>query len=72
MNKEICWNIVNSALAMGLVFLGGLSTGIFSWQTVGVSLIAGLVVGLSQFRDYWASEKEEYRTPDKLMLFKFI
>lgn len=69
MNKEIVWNIVNSLLAGGLVFLGGCSTGNITEETLIFSLIAGLTAAIVQFKDFWADEKPKNK---KGVLFKFI
>jgi hypothetical protein len=66
--KEITWNLINSVLAGGLVLLGACSGGNISWDSFAAAFIASAVVALSQFRDYWTSEKAEYSTK----LFKFL
>jgi hypothetical protein len=68
MDKEIIWNLVNAALAGGLVFLGGCSTGQMNWTTAYFSLLAGMIAGIVQFKDYWGNEKPEYQNK----LFKFV
>ena len=60
MNKEITWNIVNSLLAGGLVFLGAFSDGDLSLKGVFLSFIAALSVAIIQFKKYWEKEEEEY------------
>jgi hypothetical protein len=77
MDKEIIWNLVNSGLAAGLVFTGGLVSGIVTWETVMASVAAGLIVGINQFKDYWNKEKSEYcddgiNCPKKLGAFLSI
>jgi hypothetical protein len=66
--KEIIWNIVNSLLAGGLVFLGGCTSGQLSLNTVIFSLVTGAIAAIIQFKDYWANEKPEYSHK----LFKFL
>ena len=66
---EICYHIINSLLAAGLVFLGGLSAGDLTWETVGAAAIAGAVVALTKFRDYWLGIKKNNK---KAQLFSFI
>ena len=51
--NEIKWNIVNSALAGCLVLLGGLADGNLSFENFCYALIAGLLVAVTKFRDYW-------------------
>jgi hypothetical protein len=60
MNKEIIWNIVNSFLMAGAIILGGLSTGNITTETITFALIAGGIVAISQFKNYWDAEKPEY------------
>lgn len=67
--KEIIWNLINSLLAGGLVFLGALTTGSVTWESVSVSIIAAAVVAVSQFKDYWTTERPEYCSAK---LFRFI
>ena len=67
--KEIIYNIINSLLAGGLVFLGSLSSGDFSWSSVLVALIASGVVAITQFKDYWKTQEGEYCKPK---IFHFI
>lgn len=52
--KEIQWNIINSALAGGLVLFGSLSNGEFTIQGICAAFVAGCIVALTKFKDYWA------------------
>jgi hypothetical protein len=74
MNKEIQWNLVNSGLAGALVLLGSFSTGNITMQSFSFALIASLAVAVTQFKDYWTKEEEEYRKkcPNRKKLFSFI
>lgn len=58
--KEICWNIINALIAGGLVFLGALTTGHLNTESIIASLIAAGIVALTQFRNYWLAEENEY------------
>lgn len=69
MNKEICWNIINSLLAGALVLLGNFSSGEFTFKGLLIAFIAALIVGIVQFKNYWDSEKPEYCNTK---LFSFI
>lgn len=69
MNKEIIWNIVNSLLAGALVLMGAISTGELTLKGILLALVAGGVVAITNFKNYWASEKPEYDSPK---LFNFI
>lgn len=60
MNKEICWNIINSILAGALVFLGALTDGTISGQSVLAAAIVSASVAILQFKKYWESEEDEY------------
>ena len=71
MDKEIMWNIINSLLAGGLVFLGGCSTGEITMETFVFALVAGGSAAMVQFRDYWMTTKPTKRNK-KAMLFKFL
>lgn len=66
--KEITWNIINSLLAGGLVFFGAWTTGNITAESIYASIGASMIVALTQFRDYWATEKDEYCGK----VFKFI
>ena len=69
---QICWQIINSALAAGLVILGAFTSGIINMQTFGMACIAGLVVFFTQFRAYWQGEQGEYGKQGKINLLTFI
>lgn len=66
--KEILWNVVNSFLAGGLVIAGAVMDGHITKDGIILALGAGIVAALVQFKEYWATQKEEYTTK----LFKFI
>ena len=68
MDKEICWNIVNSLLMFAAVMLGALTTGNINLESFLVALVAGSLVAVNQFKDYWQTEKEEY-IPKKIGAF---
>jgi len=65
--KEILYNVINSLLAGGLVFLGSFSSGNITAQGVFLALVAAGVVALTKFKNYWDGEKGEYSS--KLMNF---
>ena len=56
-NNTVKWNLINAALAGGLVFLGSLADGVFSWEGVYVALIAGGIVTVTKFKNYWESSR---------------
>ncbi len=58
--SEIIYNLINSALAGGLVVLGSLSTGEITVQGIFYGCIAGGIVLLTKFKEYWDGEKKEY------------
>jgi hypothetical protein len=73
-SKEICWNIVNSALAGALVFLGGVvgNNGIINTVTLWASGITAFIVMISKFAEYWKNEEGEYtdsKTTSKMFTF---
>lgn len=67
--KEIIWNIVNSLLAGALVLLGAFTTGHITLESFWIALIAALIVAVTQFKDYWISEKDEYCAKPKAFGF---
>ena len=58
--NEIFYNLINSALAGGMVFLGTLADGHITLPEVLASMGAAGVIALIKFRDYWNGEKKEY------------
>jgi hypothetical protein len=70
MDKEIVWNIVNSALAGSLVFLGAFVDGQINRIEIIASIGAAFVAGITLFRDFWNKEKPEYE--NNKYLFKFL
>lgn len=67
--EEIIYNLINSALAGALVFLGSLSSGELSWRGIILAIIATLSVVIAKFKEYWEKEKEEYSAMTKLFNF---
>jgi hypothetical protein len=67
-SKEIIWNIVNSLLAGGLVFLGACTSGGINKEGIFAGLIAAGIVAVTKFYNYWEKEEGEYSTK----LFSFI
>jgi len=65
--KEIFWNLLNSGLAGGLVFLGSLTNG-FSWEGICAGVVAALIVAITKVKQYWDGEKREYSNK----IFNFI
>jgi hypothetical protein len=65
--KEIMYNLINSFLAGGLVFLGSFTNG-FSKEGVIFALIAFGIVALTKFKNYWDGEVGEYSNK----LFTFV
>jgi len=66
--NEIIYNLINSGIAGALVFAGSLAAGSITLQGICAAVGASLVVALTKFREYWASEKKEYITS----IFNFI
>jgi len=58
--KEITWNLVNSGLAGGLVMLGSMTAGTITWRGFAAGIIAGAIVAMTKFWDYWSKEEKEY------------
>jgi hypothetical protein len=66
--NETAYNLVNSLLAGGLVFLGSLSSGNITFNGICLALIASGIVALSKFKDFWTKKGKIY----KLSVFNFI
>lgn len=66
--NEILWNIVNSLLAGGLVFLGACTAGNIDFEAAITALVAAGIVAITKFQNYWGKEEGEYSTK----LFSFI
>lgn len=66
--QEIIWNIVNSALAGLLVLVGACADGNITVQGITTAIVAGLVVAITKFKEYWTTEEEEYKNK----VFTFI
>lgn len=58
--KEIIWNIVNAGLAGILIFLGACIAGNINLTTIIAALIAAAIVAITNFKNYWAKEEDEY------------
>lgn len=58
---EIFYNIINALLAGVLVFLGSLSDGEITKTGLIMSLVAALIVAVTKFKEYWTTQKEEYK-----------
>ena len=58
---EIYWNLINSGIIAGAVIIGGLTTGRLTTETLGASFLSGLLVFISQFKQYWQSQQGEYK-----------
>ncbi len=67
--KEIIWNLVNSFLAGGLVFIGALTTGKLSWESVGIAILVAIGVMMTKFADYWKKEESEYQNKNHIFTF---
>jgi hypothetical protein len=67
MNKEISYNIVNSLLAGALVLLGSFADGEFTFKGLCFAVVAGSIVAVTKFRDYWSSKEKVYKC--KLLSF---
>lgn len=65
--KEIWYNIINSLLAGGLVFLGAFTTGGVTFKGVCLAVVTSLIVALTKFKEYWDGEAGEYS--QKLLQF---
>ena len=57
---EIIYNLINSALAGGMVFVGTIADGKLSGVELLASLGAAAIVAVVKFKEYWAGQKGEY------------
>lgn len=57
---EIFYNMINSLLAGGMVFVGTIADGNVTVAELMASAGAAGVVALIKFKEYWAGEKNEY------------
>lgn len=64
---EIIYNLINSALAGGLVFLGMASSGNITVHGMLAAFIASMIVIITKFKTYWDTQSKEYA-----YLFNFI
>ena len=51
------------------VMLGALTTGNITLNSIILAFVAGGLVAVNQFKDYWQSEKTDYQTPKKIGAF---
>lgn len=68
---EILYKFVNSFLAGLLVFIGAFSDGVITKAGIVLSVSASLTVFITQFKEYWATQENEYKSK-RMHLFKFI
>ena len=65
---EIFFNLINCFMAGGLVFLGSLTSGGITREGLFFSVVASLIVFITKFSNYWATQESEY----KKNLFNFV
>lgn len=65
---EIKYNIINSLLAGGLVFVGAFVDGNITLQGCGFALAASLIVAITKFKKYWEGQASEYN----MVLLNFV
>jgi len=67
---EIIYNLINCAIAGGLVFLGACATGDITLKSIVIALATAGIVAVTKFKDYWATQEAEYsRREPKLFTF---
>lgn len=72
MDREIIWNLVNSFLAGGLVFLGSLTSGEITKNGLCFAGLTAAIVAITKFKDYWIKEEDEYSNCNKNRVFNFV
>lgn len=70
--KKVVVNVINSLIAAILIFLGALSGGNITMETICFSLIAALIVLFTKLKDFWSKEEENLLKDVKGGLFRFI
>lgn len=65
---EIIYNLINAGIAAALVMLGSFTSGEINFRGICFGMIAGLIVLLTKFKEYWDGEKSEYSKK----IFNFI
>lgn len=54
--SEIKYNLINSALAGGLVFAGTFADGNVTWEGIAMALGTSVIVALTKFRDWFKTQ----------------
>lgn len=70
--NEIMWNVVNSCLAGGLVFIGSLTSGQITKDGIIAAFLAGAVVALTKFKDFWTGKSKVGGKKGSIKLFNFL
>ena len=58
--KEICWNLINSAIAGSLVLGGSLLGGEITRTSFIAAGVAAFIVFATKFQQYWKTQEDEY------------
>ncbi len=66
--NEIKYNLINSAIAGGLVFAGSFVNGEITPTGIIAAIAAALLAGIIKFKDYWTTQESEYKAT-KLLSF---
>jgi hypothetical protein len=69
LTRKVFWNLINSLIAGSLVIIGSLTDGEVTSKGLMIAIVAGTAIFLSQFRDFWAKEEQEFTA---MPMFKFI
>lgn len=65
---EITYNLINSALAGGLVLVGSLTDGEITTKGFIIAGLASATIMLTKFKEYWAGQAGEYSAK----MFNFV
>lgn len=68
--NEIFYNLINSAIAGSLIFVGTALDGDITIKGFIAAILTGMLVAITKFKEYWISEKSEYCNKNKI--FNFI
>lgn len=71
-NKTVKWNLVNSGMAGLIFFVGSVSNGDVTWQSVLISFVVAVGVAANKFQEYWKQRGKRYIPKKCDSFFNFI
>lgn len=67
--NEILWHTINALLLAALVFIGALTGGQITRETIVAALAGAAALFLVKIREYWDSEEKDYVRPKAVFDF---